>query len=85
MTGFAIVNRLYYKATSPDMLLLPFMSVTQDSMTVIPTLHSQYLRNYLKKKRDMATSASNTDEETEQIQVVPFQIHKNKFWTIMRN
>merc|ERR1712240_220347 len=38
------------------------MSVTQDSLTVIPTLHGQYLRNYLKKKRDMATSTSNTDE-----------------------
>ena len=43
MTGFAIVDGLYYKATSPDMLLLPFMSVTQDSMTVIPSIYGQYL------------------------------------------
>ena len=62
VTGFAIVDGLYYEATSPNMLLLPFMSVTQDFMTVIPTLHGQYLQNYLNKKRDMAIYASNTDE-----------------------
>ena len=44
VTGFAIVNGLYYKATSPDMLMLSFMSVTQDSMSVIPTLQAKYLQ-----------------------------------------
>ena len=62
MTGFTMVDGLYYKATSPDALLLPFMSVTQDSMTVIPCKYAQYLQRYLKKKRDMCTSASNTNE-----------------------
>ena len=57
-----MADGLYYKATCPNMLLLPFISVTQDSMTVIPTLYGQYLQNYLKKKRDIATSTSNIDE-----------------------
>ena len=39
----AIVNELYYKATSTNILLLPFMSVTQDCMSVIPTLQAKYL------------------------------------------
>ena len=61
VTGFAIVNGLYFKATSPDMLLLSFMSVTQDCMSVIPTLQAKYLRN-LKIKRDEATPTPNTNE-----------------------
>ena len=37
--GFAIIDRIYYQATSPDMLLLPFLSVTNDTMT---SLSSRY-------------------------------------------
>ena len=34
--GIAMIDGIYYKAPSPDMILLPFLSITNDSMTFLP-------------------------------------------------
>ena len=59
--GITLINRIYYEATSPDMILLLFLSLTNNSMTVLPSKYAQYLQQKLLLRRDLRTSASNLD------------------------
>ena len=51
MKGITIIDGIYYEATSPDMLLLPFLSVTNDTMTSLPSRYAQYLQRKLAEYR----------------------------------
>ena len=71
--GIAIIDGIYYKATSPDMLLLPFLSVTNNTMTSSPNRYAQYLQKKLAKyrRKNLRTSASNLNKEDDKDQNRP--------------
>ena len=41
--GIALIDKFYNETTSPDMILLPFLSVTNDSMTLLPNKCANYI------------------------------------------
>ena len=59
--GIVLVNGFYYEAISPDMILLPFLSVTNNSVTLLPDKYTNYLQRKLLLRKDLRTSASNID------------------------
>ena len=60
--GIAIIDGIYYEATSPDMLLLPFLSVTNDTMTTLPSRYAQYIEQKLLPRKNLLISALNLDK-----------------------
>ena len=79
--GFAIIDGKYYEATSPDMLQLPFLSVTKDTISSLLTRYSQYIQQKLAehKRKNLRASASNLDEEDDKDKNCPIPDSVNKF------
>ena len=78
--GSTEIKGRVYEATSPDVLLLPFLSVGNDTSYTLPTRMAQYISLKLAEynKKYPLLSATSLDKEMAKMKIVLSQIPTNK-------